>query len=146
MTKQATQTVAASHTIDTAAFMASLPSALQSALKRSTVAFASVLPELLADVHGQSVGATVKQLDKGAVAVTNANGTRFKIVASDGYRFNVAPAFTKGYGRDNLGVNARAYLATNYDYVILVNVKNRDELKAGRIPVRDIEGNTIVLK
>ena len=146
MTKQTVQTVEFTHTIDTADFMASLPEFVQKALNRSTAAFAGIMPELLAEIEGKAVGANVVELDKGAVAITNATGTRFKVVVSEGTRFNVAPSYCKGYGRSDDGISARQYLSDKFDYVVLVNVKNRNELKACKIRVREIEGNTIVAK
>lgn len=131
------------HTVNAAAYLDAAPEAIKSALLRSNSAFASVLPEILVDSHGEPKGAELVKIERGQVAIVTSEGVRFKIVSSSTDRFNVAPSFTKGYGRDSLGVSAKAYLSRNYDYVILVNTKDKENLKCRKVKVSRIEDNVI---
>lgn len=131
------------HTVNTAAYLDAAPEAIKDALLRSNSAFANVLPEILVDAQGGPKGAELHKIELGQVSIINEDGIRFKIVSSATNRFNVAPSFTKGYGRDSIGVSAKAYLSRNYDYVILVNTKDKENVKCRKVKVSRIEDNVI---
>lgn len=132
--------------IDANAFLDQCHASVKDALLRSESAFANVLPEILvADQQSKydaAKRASVIKLDNGSVAVEK-DGVRFKVVTSKNDRFNVAPSFTKGYGRSDFGVSAKAYLSRYYDYVILANVSDKSAIKCKRIKVADITDNTV---
>lgn len=131
------------HNVDTSAYMDDLPQAVRDGLTRSNVAFASILPEILVDSQGGPKGAELHQIERGMVSIITEEGVRFKVVTSATNRYNVAPSFTKGYGRDNIGVDAKAYLSRNYDYVILANISDRNNVKCRKVKVSRIEDNVI---
>lgn len=96
-------------------------------------AFAQTVPFILEDLFPEL---SVLYLDKGRLVLQDLQDTRYKVVCSSNNIYDVYPSFTKGHDRTKDGVDWLSSLSKVCSKIILVNIKNVDEITVKVLDVK----------
>jgi hypothetical protein len=80
---------------------------------------------------------SILHLDKGLLVLQDKEDIRYKVFCSRSNSFNLAPSYTKGYGRDVEDVCVKYELENICDKVILVNFSNINTWTINILQVKD---------